>query len=151
MFGEEFDFPFQSLNQTIPFYFDNKILFVFFSTCRKSETLFTVNDLILWMLEGKRTLYLDDSDLDLNSHTLRVREEKCGRDGHLLGGMRSNDSVNFIRIAVSFSTAFLNLDILTLLCIIGELDWKRVISNNDSYNPRIGGWIFLHYCCQQAH
>ena len=81
MFGEEFDFPFQSLNQTIPFYFDEPDIIKIFSTCCNLKHYAMLMTLFYGCLRASELCNLDDSDLDLNARTLKVREGKGGKDG----------------------------------------------------------------------
>lgn len=81
MFGEEFDFPFQPLNQTIPFYFDERDIIKIFSTCYNLKHYAMLMTLFYGCLRASELCNLDDSDLDLDARTLKVREGKCGKDG----------------------------------------------------------------------
>jgi integrase/recombinase XerD len=67
-------------NEGIPYYFDRKDVLAIFRVCSNIKHLAMLRTLFYGCLRSSELCRLDDSDLDLKTRTLRLRETKGGRD-----------------------------------------------------------------------
>jgi len=81
MIGIKIKFPFLDRNNNLPYYFDEEDVSKIFSSCRNIKHLAMLKTLFYGCLRASELCGLDDSDLDIKSQTLRIREGKGGKDG----------------------------------------------------------------------
>ncbi|MCJ7444841.1 MAG: tyrosine-type recombinase/integrase, partial [Methanotrichaceae archaeon] len=81
MRGESISFKFIRPNNNIPYYLEEDDVFRIFSSCRNLKHLAMLHVLFYGCLRASELCNLDDSDLDLKSRTIRIREAKGGKDG----------------------------------------------------------------------
>lgn len=81
MIGERVEMPFLTRNDTIPYYFSEQEITRFFSVIHNLKHLCMFQTLFRASLRASELCNLDDSDLDLETLTIRVREGKGGRCG----------------------------------------------------------------------
>lgn len=76
----EWDFIRLKVNDGLPYYFDEKDVLTIFRVCSNIKHLAMLQTLFYGCLRSSELCRLDDSDLDLKTRTLRLRETKGGRD-----------------------------------------------------------------------
>ena len=76
----EWNFPHLKPNEGIPYYFSERDVLKIFAECTNIKHLAMLQTLFYACLRSSELCKLDDSDLDLNAKTLRLRETKGGRD-----------------------------------------------------------------------
>jgi integrase/recombinase XerD len=81
MIGEEISFPFLKRNIDLPYYFDEDDILRIFSACSNMKHYAMLQTLFYGCLRASELCHLNDSDVDLKSLTLRIREGKGGKDG----------------------------------------------------------------------
>jgi len=81
MIGEDISFPFLKRNNDLPYYFDEDDVLRIFSACSNMKHYAMLQTLFYGCLRASELCHLNDSDVDLRSLTLRIREGKGGKDG----------------------------------------------------------------------
>jgi integrase/recombinase XerD len=81
MIGEDITFPFLKRNNDLPYYFDEDDVLRIFSVCSNMKHYAMLQTLFYGCLRASELCNLNDSDVDLKSLTLRIREGKGGKDG----------------------------------------------------------------------
>ena len=81
MWGESIDYPFLKRNDEIPYYFDEEDVLRIFSVIHNIKHLAMLHTIFYGCLRASELCNLDDSDIDMKTLTLRVRERKGERDG----------------------------------------------------------------------
>lgn len=76
----EWSFTILKLNESVPYYFDERDVLAIFRVCSNLKHLAMLQTLFYGCLRSSELCRLDDSDLDLKTRTLRLRETKGGRD-----------------------------------------------------------------------
>jgi integrase/recombinase XerD len=80
MNGVEWDFVFLKPNDGVPYYFDEKDVSAIFSVCTNIKHSAMLQTLFYGCLRSSELCKLDDTDLNLEAKTIRLRETKGGRD-----------------------------------------------------------------------
>lgn len=78
------ELPFLKRNDDLPYYFDQEDVLRIFSACNNLKHYAMLQTLFYGCLRASELCNLDDSDVDLKSLTLRIRESKGGRDDMVL-------------------------------------------------------------------
>ena len=81
MWGEKIEYTFLKRNDEIPYYFDEEDVLRIFSVIYNIKHFAMLQTIFYCCLRASELCNLDDSDIDMKSLTLRVREGKGGRDG----------------------------------------------------------------------
>jgi integrase/recombinase XerD len=84
MIGEEISFQFLKRNNNLPYYFDEEDVLKIFGSCHNLKHYAMLQTLFYGCLRASELCNLDDSDLDLKSQNLRIREGKGGKDGFVM-------------------------------------------------------------------
>ena len=84
MIGEEMSFQFLKRNNNLPYYFDEADVLKIFGSCHNLKHYAMLQTLFYGCLRASELCNLDDSDLDLKTQTLRIREGKGGKDGFVM-------------------------------------------------------------------
>jgi integrase len=80
MRGESFEFPFIKPRDIIPYFFDEQDVLRIFGVCRNIKHLAMLQTLFYACLRAGELCDLDDSDLDLKTLSIRIREGKGGKE-----------------------------------------------------------------------
>ncbi len=81
MVGNEMKLPLLKNNVHLPFYFDEDDVNRIFAACRNLKHYAMLQTLFFGCLRASELCHLEDRDLDLKNHTIRIREGKGGKDG----------------------------------------------------------------------
>jgi integrase/recombinase XerD len=76
----EWNFKFLKPNEGVPYYFDEKDVSAIFNVCSNIKHLAMLKTLFYGCLRSNELCKLNDSDLDLKTKSIRLRETKGGRD-----------------------------------------------------------------------
>ena len=94
MLGETVKIPILTRNETLPYYFTEDEISRFFAVIRNLKHLCLFQVLFCACLRASELCAVDDSDLDLENLTIRVREGKGGSDGY---AFLTNDCARYLR------------------------------------------------------
>lgn len=81
MIGQTVEFPFVKPKNTIPFFFDESDITKIFSVCGNLKHFAMLQTLFYACLRVSELCSLDDSDIDLKTLSIRIRDGKGGKEG----------------------------------------------------------------------
>lgn len=81
MIGQTVEFPFVKPKNTIPFFFDESDITKIFSVCSNLKHFAMLQTLFYACLRASELCSLDDSDIDLKTLSVRIRDGKGGKEG----------------------------------------------------------------------
>lgn len=81
MIGQTVEFPFVKPKNTIPFFFDESDITKIFSVCSNLKHFAMLQTLFYACLRASELCSLEDSDIDLKTLSVRIRDGKGGKEG----------------------------------------------------------------------